>query len=64
MSLHPPDLEAAEQWLAEDQDPKTRAELKALIDHHDHAQLHELFHGRLEFGTAGLRGVFGPARSA
>ncbi|HEY1817897.1 MAG TPA: phospho-sugar mutase [Kofleriaceae bacterium] len=60
MSLHPPDLEAAEQWLAEDPDPKTRAELKALIDHHDYAQLHELFHGQLEFGTAGLRGVFGP----
>ena len=32
MSLHPPDLEAAEQWLAEDPDPKTRAELQALLD--------------------------------
>src|SRR5580693_10686878 len=60
MSLHPPDLEAAEQWLAEDPDPKTRGELQALIDRADWAQLHELFHGQLEFGTAGLRGTFGP----
>jgi phosphomannomutase len=60
MSLHPPDREAAEQWLAEDPDPKTRGELKALLDANDYKQLHELFHGQLEFGTAGLRGTFGP----
>ena len=60
MSLHPPDREAAEQWLAEDPDPKTRGELKALLDAGDYKQLHELFHGQLEFGTAGLRGMFGP----
>ncbi len=60
MSLHPPDREAAEQWLAEDPDPKTRGELKALLDAGDYAKLHELFHGQLEFGTAGLRGGFGP----
>ena len=28
MSLHPPDLEAAEQWLAEDPDPKRGASSK------------------------------------
>jgi len=60
MSLHPPDREAAEQWLEQDPDPKTRAELKALLDANDYKQLHELFHGQLEFGTAGLRGMFGP----
>jgi phosphomannomutase len=60
MSLHPPDREAAEQWLAEDPDPKTRGELEALLESNDYKQLHELFHGQLEFGTAGLRGMFGP----
>ena len=39
---------------------ETRRELQALIDRGDWAQLHELFHGQLEFGTAGLRGMFGP----
>ncbi|MFT3698531.1 MAG: phospho-sugar mutase [Kofleriaceae bacterium] len=66
MSLHPPDREAAELWLDEDPDPKTRGELKALIDRYDagdkaaQKELHEAFHGALEFGTAGLRGILGP----
>lgn len=66
MSLHPPHREAAELWLAEDPDPQTASELRALIerfDRGDHAatrELHEAFHGRLEFGTAGLRGLLGP----
>jgi len=66
MSLHPPYREAAEQWLGEDPDPHTRAELKALIDRYDRGdtdaakELHESFHGSLEFGTAGLRGILGP----
>jgi phosphomannomutase len=65
MSLHPPFREAAEAWLAEDPDPKTRAELEqllALADRGDSAaqkDLHERFDGSLEFGTAGLRGVLG-----
>ena len=66
MSLHPPVREAAEQWLAEDPDPKTAGELRELLardasgDPQAHAALRELFTGQLEFGTAGLRGTFGP----
>ena len=35
VSLHPPFREAAEAWLAEDPDPKTAAELSALIERAD-----------------------------
>jgi phosphomannomutase len=66
MSLHPPHREAAELWLDEDPDPKTAGELRALIARYDagdptaQRELHEIFHGALEFGTAGLRGILGP----
>jgi phosphomannomutase len=66
MSLHPPFREAAEAWLSEDPDPKTAHELRSLIEHADggdakaQRELHELFDGMLEFGTAGLRGILGP----
>ncbi|HSN30263.1 MAG TPA: phospho-sugar mutase, partial [Kofleriaceae bacterium] len=66
MSLHPPFREAAEAWLSEDPDPKTAAELRALIERADKGdakaqrELHESFDGQLEFGTAGLRGILGP----
>ncbi len=65
MSLHPPYRERAEAWLAEDQDPVTAHELRTLIAKADGGDaaairdLHERFHGQLEFGTAGLRGVLG-----
>jgi phosphomannomutase len=49
----------AERWLAEDPDPDTRQELRALLDGADRAGLAERFGGRLEFGTAGLRGPLG-----
>ena len=48
--------EAAERWLAEDPDPVTRDELRALLDAGDEAAVADRFAGRLEFGTAGLRG--------
>jgi phosphomannomutase len=48
--------EAAERWLAEDPDPATRGELRALLDGGDEAAVAARFAGRLEFGTAGLRG--------
>src|SRR5690606_24123872 len=47
----------AKQWLAVDPDPDTRRELERLLD--DPGQLEERFAGRLEFGTAGLRGALG-----
>jgi phosphomannomutase len=65
VSLHPPFREAAEAWLSEDPDPKTAAELRALIERADRSdaaalrELRESFDGQLEFGTAGLRGLLG-----
>jgi phosphomannomutase len=52
-------LAHAEAWIAQDPDPATRAELQALIDSGDTAALEERFAGRLDFGTAGLRGEIG-----
>ena len=48
--------EAAERWLAEDPDQATRDELRALLAADDEAAVADRFGGRLEFGTAGLRG--------
>jgi phosphomannomutase len=50
-------IERARRWAASDPDPTTRAELEALIDARDHAELGERMLGDLEFGTAGLRGI-------
>ncbi|HYP86941.1 MAG TPA: phospho-sugar mutase, partial [Polyangiaceae bacterium] len=52
-------IERARAWASSDPDPLTRAELSALIDAGDHAELDERMLGDLEFGTAGLRGVVG-----
>jgi phosphomannomutase len=56
-----------EAWIADDPDPGDQAELRALVDTGGAAAAAELadrFGGRLEFGTAGLRGVVaaGPNR--
>jgi phosphomannomutase len=51
--------ELAREWLAQDPDPETRAELRALLDAGDDAALADRFGGKLEFGTAGLRGELG-----
>jgi phosphomannomutase len=65
MPPHPLFREVAEAWLAEDPDPKTAGELRALIervvrgDAAAQKELSESFDGQLEFGTAGLRGVLG-----
>ncbi|HEV7622583.1 MAG TPA: phospho-sugar mutase [Amnibacterium sp.] len=50
---------SAEAWLAIDPDPDTVAELRRLLDEDDREGLAERFGGRLEFGTAGLRGALG-----
>jgi phosphomannomutase len=58
-------LAAATVWLAEDPDPDTRAELDDLLvragkgDETAAAEIADCFAGRLEFGTAGLRGALG-----
>ena len=48
-----------QSWLARDPDARTREELQSLIDASDQDELSKRFSGRLEFGTAGLRGVVG-----
>lgn len=57
-------LQLAQDWLAQDPDPHTRAELAELIATENWDELENRFGSRLEFGTAGLRGELGagPAR--
>ncbi len=52
-------LARARAWAAADPDPQTRAELEALIEASDLAEIADRFDGTLEFGTAGLRGALG-----
>ncbi|MFT6891244.1 MAG: phosphomannomutase [Halioglobus sp.] len=47
------------QWLDKDPDAKSREELQQLVDSANQAELDRRFSGRLQFGTAGLRGVVG-----
>ena len=62
-----PLLQAARDWLADDPDPATRAELAELIARVEEgvdaeqarADLADRFAGMLQFGTAGLRGELG-----
>ena len=49
----------AEAWWALDPDPDTRAELRALLEAGDEAELERRFAGRVAFGTAGLRAPLG-----
>ncbi len=59
-------VDRARAWLADDTDPDTRTALDRLLDaagSGDEGAAEELldaFAGRLEFGTAGLRGALGP----
>jgi phosphomannomutase len=59
-------LDRARAWAAEDPDDQTRTELEALVEQAKGdpsgpaaADLADRFDGRLEFGTAGLRGALG-----
>ena len=47
------------RWLARDPDPEMRKELSVLLSSDDREEITQRFSGRLEFGTAGLRGVVG-----
>lgn len=52
-------------WIADDPDPETRQRLTSLVaaavtDAEARHELEDSFTGRLEFGTAGLRGRLGP----
>jgi phosphomannomutase len=59
-------LDRARAWLADDPDPDTRTALHRLLDAAGSgdegaaSELLDAFTGRLEFGTAGLRGALGP----
>ncbi len=50
---------SARQWIEADPEPHYRSEVERLLDA-DSSELAELFTGRLEFGTAGLRAALGP----
>ena len=52
-------LEKATAWASVDPDPKTAAEVRALVASGDLAELEDRFGAALEFGTAGLRGTLG-----
>ena len=53
----PPELgRQVRDWIADDPDPVTRAELGALLEAGDEQALADRFAGPLHFGTAGLRG--------
>lgn len=47
-------------WLAQDADAASRAVVQQLQLNNDLSSLHEILAKRLEFGTAGLRGLMGP----
>jgi phosphomannomutase len=60
----PEELARVRAYIADDPDPRTAAELQALLDREDFAALQERFALPIGLGTAGLRGALGagPAR--
>ncbi|MDX9724160.1 MAG: phospho-sugar mutase [Myxococcota bacterium] len=59
MSLRDIAFAKAQRWTQEPFDPKTRAEVTALLGASDETPVIDRFAEELEFGTAGLRGVLG-----
>ncbi|MDH3463207.1 MAG: phospho-sugar mutase, partial [Acidimicrobiia bacterium] len=52
--------DAAREWIAGDPDEASAAQLEEMIDAGDAESLKLAMGGRLEFGTAGIRGRVGP----
>jgi phosphomannomutase len=50
------DRAQVQRWIADEVDPRAAAELQALLDAGDEAELTDRFAAPLAFGTAGLRG--------
>ena len=48
-----------EQWLTDEYDTDTVAQVQALIDNNNETELIDAFYKDLEFGTGGLRGIMG-----
>lgn len=60
----PPHLQQlVEEWLELDRAPASRAVIRGLSERQDQQALEALLGQRLEFGTAGLRGLMGPGFS-
>ncbi|MFU8843519.1 MAG: phospho-sugar mutase [Bacteroidales bacterium] len=51
-------IERAKNWLADDYDPKTKAQVQDLLNENS-TELTDSFYRDLEFGTGGLRGIMG-----
>ena len=49
----------AQEWLSDTYDEETRAQVQALLEDEDPAELIDSFYRSLEFGTGGLRGIMG-----
>lgn len=52
-------IDRARSWISQDPDPRTSAELEAVIESGDTAELEARMNTELEFGTAGIRGKVG-----